>query len=463
MKPAGVYAMVGTGEKAGGFAEKARPAEKQVFARKEKHMKKYSELTAEELQAELREVTERYEELKGLGLSLNMARGKPGKAQLDMVSGILDVLRSDSDFISDGIDVRNYGNLEGIPSCRALFAELLGVEPKNVFIGGTASLTLMYDTIAKAYTHGRVNSSRPWAKMDRVKWLCPAPGYDRHFGISQSFGMDMIPVPMTAEGPDMDVVEKLIRDPEVKGMWCVPKYSNPDGIIYSAETIRRIASMKPAAEDFLLMWDNAYCVHEFFGEYVPFPDILGECAKYGNEDMVFEFASTSKITFPGAGVSVFVCSDRNMAYMKKLLNAQMISFDKVNQLRHVRFLKDKAGVLELMKKHAEILGPKFRCVLDWLDKEIAPRGIAGWQHPNGGYFVSVNTMPGIAKATWQLCKDAGLTMTDAGATFPYKNDPNDSNMRIAPSLPPTEQLEQAMEIYCVSMRLAALRKLCGTE
>ena len=234
-----------------------------------------------------------------------------------------------------------------------------------------------------------------------------------------------------------------------------------DGIIYSAETIRRIASMKPAAEDFLLMWDNAYCVHEFFGEYVPFPDILSECAKYGNEDMVFEFASTSKITFPGAGVSVFVCSDSNMTYMKKLLNAQMISFDKVNQLRHVRFLKDKAGVLELMKKHAEILGPKFRCVLDSLDREIAPRGIASWQHPNGGYFVSVNTMPGIAKATWQLCKEAGLTMTDAGATFPYKNDPNDSNMRIAPSLPPTEQLEQAMEIYCVSMRLAALRKLCG--
>ncbi|MBR0352281.1 MAG: aminotransferase class I/II-fold pyridoxal phosphate-dependent enzyme [Oscillospiraceae bacterium] len=424
-------------------------------------MKKYTEMTAEELREELREVTERYEVLKEMGLSLNMARGKPGKAQLDMVSGILDVLRSDSDFVCDGIDVRNYGNLEGLPSCRELFAELLGVEAKNVFIGGTASLTLMYDTIAKAYTHGRVNSSKPWAKLDKVKWLCPAPGYDGHFGISQSFGMEMITVPMTAEGPDMDVVEKLIRDPEVKGMWCVPKYSNPDGIIYSAETIRRIASMKPAAEDFLLMWDNAYCVHEFFGEYVPFPDILSECAKYGNEDMVFEFASTSKITFPGAGVSVFVCSDSNMTYMKKLLNAQMISFDKVNQLRHVRFLKDKAGVLELMKKHAEILGPKFRCVLDSLDREIAPRGIASWQHPNGGYFVSVNTMPGIAKATWQLCKEAGLTMTDAGATFPYKNDPNDSNMRIAPSLPPTEQLEQAMEIYCVSMRLAALRKLCG--
>ena len=257
----------------------------------------------------------------------------------------------------------------------------------------------------------------------------------------------------------MDLVEELIRDGDVRGMWCVPKYSNPDGIIYSAETIRRIASMKPAAKDFLLMWDNAYCVHEFFGDYVPFPDILGECEKYGNGDMVFEFASTSKITFPGAGVSVFACSERNMAYMKKLLTVQLISYDKVNQLRHVRYLKNKDGVIALMKRHAAILGPKFRCVLDWLDREIAPRGIAAWEKPNGGYFVSVNTMSGIAKATWQLCKEAGLTMTGAGATFPYGKDPKDSNMRVAPSLPPIAQLEQAMEIYCLSMRLAALNKL----
>jgi len=304
-----------------------------------------------------------------------------------------------------------------------------------------------------------VMSDKPWGRYDVVKWLCPAPGYDRHFKISESFGMQMITVPMTPTGPDMDVVEELIRDPEVKGMWCVPKYSNPDGIIYSDETIRRIASMKPAAKDFLLMWDNAYCIHEFFGDYVPFPDILSECAKYGNEDMVFEFASTSKITFPGAGVSVFACSTHNMEYMKGLLNAQIISYDKVNQLRHIRYFKDKDGLLALMKKHAAILGPKFRCVLDALEREIAPLGIAEWQRPNGGYFVSVNTMPGIAKATWKLCKEAGLTMTGAGATFPYGKDPQDSNMRVAPSLPPTEQLEQAMEIYCLSMRLAALRKL----
>ena len=422
-------------------------------------MKKYTEMTKAELQAELEQVQAHYEELKEKKLSLNMARGKPGKAQLDMVSDMMDVLKSDSDFVCDGIDARNYGNLDGLPSCKKLFAEVLGVEPENIFVGGSASLQLMYDTIAKCYTHGRLNSDTPWARLDKVKWLCPAPGYDRHFAVSETFGMEMITVPMTAEGPDMDLVEELIKDPAVKGMWCVPKYSNPDGIIYSAETIRRIASMKPAAKDFLLMWDNAYCVHEFFGDYVPFPDILGECAKYGNADMVFEFASTSKITYPGGGVSVFACSADNMAYMKKLLNVQIISFDKVNQLRHVRYLKDKAGVLALMKKHAAILGPKFQCVLDNLDKEIAPLGIARWQRPSGGYFVSVNTMPGIAKATWQLCKDAGLTMTGAGATFPYGKDPLDSNMRVAPSLPPIDQLEQAMEIYCTSLKLAALRKL----
>ena len=422
-------------------------------------MKKYGDMNRDELRCELAEVQAQYEALKARGLSLNMARGKPSSTQLDMTSEMMDILKSDSDYQCDGVDVRNYGNLEGLPSCRRLFAELLDVKPENIFCGGAASLQLMYDTIAKAYTHGLVNSDRPWAQLEKVKWLCPAPGYDRHFAISESFGMEMIPVPMTDEGPDMDRVEELIPDPAVRGMWCVPKYSNPDGIVYSAETVRRIASMKPAAKDFLLMWDNAYFVHEFFGDYLPFPDILGECEKYGNADMVFEFASTSKITFAGAGVSAFACSEHNMDYMKKLMNVQLISYDKVNQLRHVRYLRDKAGVLALMKRHAAILGPKFRCVLDWLDREIAPRGIAHWQKPNGGYFISVNAMPGTAKATWQLCKDAGLTMTGAGATFPYGKDPQDSNMRVAPSLPPIEQLEQAMEVYCVSLRLAALKKL----
>ena len=277
--------------------------------------------------------------------------------------------------------------------------------------------------------------------------------------MTESFGFELITIPMTDEGPDMDAVEKYIADPAVKGMWNVPKYSNPDGIIYSAETIRRIASMKPAAPDFLLMWDNAYCIHEFEGDYVEFPDILAECEKYGNADMVFEFASTSKVTLPGAGISCFACSEANMAYMEKLLTVQVISFDKVNQQRHVLYLKDKAHTLELMKKHAAIMGPKFRCVVDALDREIAPLEIASWQRPKGGYFVSLNAMPGTAKRTLALCKEAGVTMTDAGATFPYGKDPQDSNIRIAPSLPPVEELEQAIAVLCTCLKLSALEAL----
>ena len=422
-------------------------------------MKAYADLTREERLEELACVQAQYDELKSRGLSLNIARGKPGTEQLDLNRPMMDLLRADSDYVCDGIDVRNYGNLEGIPACRQLFAELLGVKAENVFVGGNASLQLMYDVIAKAYLFGRLPGMSPWAKLEKVRWLCPVPGYDRHFAISECFGMEMIPVPMTAEGPDMDLVEELIRDPAVKGMWCVPKYSNPDGIVYSDETLRRIAAMKPAAADFLLMWDNAYCVHEFAVEYRPFPDILSLCASCGNEDMVFEFASTSKITFPGAGVSCFACSTANMERMKKLLNVQMISFDKVNQLRHVRYLKDKEGVLALMRRHAEILRPKFEAVLSALDREIAPLGIAEWQRPVGGYFVSVNCMPGTAGETWRLCREAGLTLTKAGATYPYGRDPKDSNIRIAPSLPPVGQVAQAMEIFCTSLKLAALRKL----
>ena len=422
-------------------------------------MKTYADRSREELLEELKLVQERYDELKSRGLSLNMARGKPGTDQLDMNRPMMDLLRSDSDYVSDGIDVRNYGNLEGIPACRRLFAELLGVRPENIFVGGSASLQLMYDTISKVYLFGRGKGAAPWAKLEKVRWLCPAPGYDRHFTISEAFGMEMIPIPLNSEGPDMELVEELVRNPAVKGMWCVPKFSNPDGIVYSEKTIRRIAAMETAADDFLLMWDNAYCVHEFAAEYRPFPDILSLCAEYGHADRVFEFASTSKITFPGAGISCFACSEENMAWMKKLLNAQIISYDKVNQLRHVRYLRDREGVLALMKRHAEILRPKFACVLDALEKEIAPLGIARWEKPVGGYFVSVNCMPGTAMETWRLCKEAGLTMTKAGATYPYGRDPQDSNLRVAPSLPPVEQLEQAMEIFCTSLKLAALKKL----
>ena len=422
-------------------------------------MTAYPKMTAEERKAEYAEVTREYEELKARGLNLNMARGKPGKAQLDLVSDIFSLMQKPEDYVSDGIDVRNYGELSGLPAAKRLFAEILGCRPEQVFVGGNASLQLMYDTISKAYTHGLLHSERPWCREPVVKFLCPAPGYDRHFKVTESFGFELITIPMTDEGPDMDAVEKAIQDPAVKGMWNVPKYSNPDGIIYSAETIRRIASMKPAAPDFLLMWDNAYCIHEFEGDYVEFPDILAECAKYGNADMVFEFASTSKVTLPGAGISCFACSEANMAYMEKLLTVQVISFDKVNQQRHVLYLKDKAHTLELMKKHAAIMGPKFRCVVEALDREIAPLEIASWRRPKGGYFVSLNAMPGTAKRTLALCKEAGVTMTGAGATFPYGKDPQDSNIRIAPSLPPVEELEQAIAVLCVCLKMAALECL----
>ena len=419
----------------------------------------YSQMTLEQRRAEYAALEQEYEKLKSLGLKLNMARGKPGKAQLDLVSDIFGLMQKEEDYVSDGIDVRNYGELFGIPAARRLFAEILGCRDSQVFVGGAASLQLMFDTISKAYTHGLLHSEKPWCREEKVKWLCPAPGYDRHFKITELFGFEMITIAMTENGPDMDAVEEAVKDPAVKGIWCVPKYSNPDGIVYSAETISRIASLKPAAPDFTVMWDNAYCIHEFEGEYVEFPDMLSVCEKAGNPDMVFEFASTSKVTLPGAGISCFACSEANMAHMEKLLTVQVISYDKVNQQRHVLYLKNKANTLELMKKHAAIMAPKFRAVLNALDREIAPLGIADWQRPKGGYFVSLNAMPGTAKRTLALCKEAGITMTGAGATFPYGKDPRDSNIRIAPSLPPVEELEQAVAVFCVCLKMAALEKL----
>ena len=422
-------------------------------------MKPYAQLTAAEREQELSALCERYQNFQARGLSLNMARGKPGKAQLDLVSDMLTVLTGPADCMDGNVDVRNYGELTGIPSAKRLFADLLGTAPEEILVGGNASLNLMYDLIAKAYTHGLLHSQRPWSKEETVKFLCPSPGYDRHFKISASFGMEMITVPMTAEGPDMDQVEEAVKDPVVKGMWCVPKYSNPEGIVYSDAVVDRIAALRPAAPDFALMWDNAYCVHEIYGKFVPFRDILTLCREQGNADMVYEFASTSKITFPGAGVAVMAASRDNQKYYESLLTFQTISYDKVNQLRHVRYLKDKAGVLALMQRHAAILAPKFTAVLDALRTEIAPLQIATWTEPKGGYFVSVNAMPGTAKRVVALMKEAGVILTGAGATYPYGKDPADSNIRIAPSLPPVEELQQAMEVFCLCLRIAALEKL----
>ena len=422
----------------------------------------YSRMDRSQLQQELDETRRAYDACKARGLKLNMARGRPAKAQLDLVSDILTVLTDGDDCIVDGVDARNYGVLEGLPCAREYWADVLGCKPEQTFMGGASSLTLMYDLISKAYTHGLPGSERPWDKEETVKFLCPSPGYDRHFRITESFGAELITVPMTENGPDMDLVEQLVKDPQVKGIWCVPKYSNPDGVIYSEETVMRLARLQPAAPDFAIMWDNAYCVHEFDGEYVPFPDIISLCAEAGRPDMVWEFASTSKITLPGAGISVMASSESNIRYISKLMAVQLISYDKVNQLRHVRYLKDKAHTLRIMQRHATVMAPKFRMVLDMLQKHIAPLQIAGWNSPKGGYFVSLNAMPGTAKRVLALCAQTGVVMTDAGATYPYGIDPNDSNIRIAPSLPPVEELEQAMEVLCVCLKLAALEKLLDT-
>ena len=416
-------------------------------------------MTTEERKAEYDAVRTEYDALKEQGLDLNMARGKPGWEQLDQVVGLFQRMLTPREYLSDGEDVRNYGELAGLPAARRLFADILDCKPEQVFVGGNASLQLMYDTITKAYTHGLLHSPRPWHKEGMLRWLCPVPGYDRHFRITADFGFEMIPIPMTPQGPDMNAVEEAVRDPSVKGIWCVPKYSNPDGVIYSEETIRRLASLHAAAPDFLIMWDNAYVVHEFEGEYVPFPDILSICEEWGNPDMVIEFASTSKITLPGAGISCFACSVDNMAYLKRLLSVQAISFDKVNQQRHVLYLRSKERTLEIMKRHSEILRPKFHCVLDTLDREIGPLGIAEWSRPKGGYFISLNAMPGTARRTLKLCRDAGVAMTPAGATFPYGLDPNDSNIRIAPSYPPLSELEVAAKVFCTCLKMAALEKL----
>ena len=384
-----------------------------------------------------------------------MSRGKPCKEQLDLSVALNDV----KDYVSDGVDVRNYGMLDGIPSCKKLFAELMGVKAENVIVGPTSSLNLMYDYISQCYTHGA--GSTPWCKLDKVKFLCPVPGYDRHFTILEHFGIEMINVEMKEDGPDMDAVEELVKDPSVKGMFCVPKYSNPQGITFSDAVVRRIAALKPAAEDFRIVWDNAYCVHDLVDNGDKLLNIFDVLPEYGNDDLVVEVCSTSKITFPGAGISAIIASDNNIKAIKSRLNAQIISYDKMNQHRHVEFFGDANGVLEHMKKHAAILKPKFDIVLETLEKELAGKGIASWVAPKGGYFISLDVMDGCAKRVGELCKNAGVTLTSVGATYPYGNDPNNRNIRIAPSFPPVDELSLAAELLCICTRLAAAEMLIG--
>ena len=421
----------------------------------------YLKCSAQELEQEFASLKKQYEDEKGKGLSLNMARGKPGKAQLDLSLGMLDVINSSSEFVgADGMDCRNYGILKGIDECRQLFAEILGVEKENVMVGGSSSLNMMFDTISCMMTKPIVEGCKPWYEVENRKFLCPVPGYDRHFGITGYYGFEMIPVPMTEDGPDMDMVEELVAsDDSIKGIWCVPKYSNPQGITYSDETVRRFAALKPAAKDFRIMWDNAYCIHDVTDTPDELLNIMDACKEAGNEDMPILFCSTSKITFPGAGVAAMAASENNMKAFTERYNFEVISYDKLNMLRHVKYFGNYQGVLDHMKKHKEVLQPKFEIVLNALETELAPTATAQWTKPNGGYFVSVDVLPGTAKRVVELCKEAGVVLTGAGATYPLGKDPKDSNIRIAPSFPPNSELEQAMEIFCICAKLAACEKL----
>ena len=419
----------------------------------------YLQMSKEELLSEKNVLEAKYSEYKGEGLCLNMARGKPSAEQLAVSKPMLDVVNSDTECTVDGIDCLNYGVLDGIPSVKKMFADILDVTPDEVFVGGNSSLNLMFDTISCFMTTG-ISGCEPWIKQGGVKFLCPVPGYDRHFGITEYYGIEMINVPMTSEGPDMDMVEKLVsEDEKIKGIWCVPKDSNPTGVTFSDETVRRFARLKPAAPDFRIMWDNAYAIHDVTDNGDKLLSLMDECKKNGNEDLPIMFASTSKITFPGAGVAVFACSENNMKVLKKRYNFQTIGFDKINMLRHALYLKDSNGLIEYMKKHKAMLAPKFECVLSYLDSEGKDTGTAKWETPNGGYFVSVDVMDGTAKEVVRLCSEAGVVLTGAGATYPYGKDPKDSNIRIAPSFPSVEELEKAMQIFCVCVKLAAVNKL----
>ena len=426
-------------------------------------MQKYSEMSREQLLALKKELDQQYAEIKAQGLALDMSRGKPAADQLDLSMGLMDVLSSSADLKCEtGVDCRNYGVLDGIAEAKQLLADMMEVPKDNVIIFGNSSLNVMYDTVARAMTHG-VMGSTPWCKLDKVKFLCPVPGYDRHFTICEHFGIKMINVPMLENGPDMDVIEELIEDESVKGMFCVPKYSNPQGITYSDEVVERIAALNPAAEDFRIIWDNAYCVHELTDNGDKLLNIFDVLPKYNNEDMVIEVCSTSKITFPGAGVSAIIASDNNIAAIKKRLNVETISYDKMNQQRHVAFFKNADGILSHMKKHAAILKPKFDMVLNHLENELGGKGIASWFNPKGGYFISLYVMPGCAKRVAGLCKDAGLTLTGAGSAYPYHKDPEDSHLRIAPTYPSLDEVETASELLCICVRLAVAEKLLADK
>lgn len=427
----------------------------------------YADMSKDELLKLKADVLSKYNEMKDKGLQLDMSRGKPNIEQLDLSMEMVDTLASSHNLVCEqGIDCRNYGVLDGIVEAKRLLSEMIECPIDNIIIYGNSSLNVMYDTVARSFTHG-VMGSVPWSKLDKVKFLCPVPGYDRHFAITEFFGVEMINIPLNNDGPDMDMVEEYVNnDSAVKGIWCVPKYSNPSGISYSDETVRRFAHLKPAAEDFRIYWDNAYCIHHLYDEpenQDHILEILSECEKAGNPNLVFKFCSTSKVTFPGSGIAAISASKANLDFIKKQMAIQTIGHDKLNQLRHARFFGDFNGMLEHMKKHAAVLRPKFNAVLDILDKELGGTGIAEWTRPKGGYFIGVDTMDGCAKRVVALCAEAGVKLTGAGATYPYGKDPRDSNIRIAPTYPSTEELIEACKVFVLCVKIAGIDKILESK
>ncbi len=423
-------------------------------------MKAYAELSKDELLTLREKLNEEYEEAKAKGLKLDMSRGKPSPAQLDMEMDFLDIVNSESGVETEnGVDCRNYGLMDGIPEAKKLMADMIGASQDNMIVFGNSSLNIMYDMIARSMILG-VNGSTPWCRLDKLKFLCPVPGYDRHFAITEQFGIEMINIPMTEQGPDMDLVEQYVnRDPAVKGIWCVPKYSNPQGYTYSDETVRRFANLCPAADDFRIYWDNAYAIHDLYDKGDELLEILSECEKAGHPDMVYEFCSTSKVTFSGSGIAAMASSKTNLEFIRKVMTIQTIGPDKMNQLRHVKYFKNIEGMKAHMKKHAAIIRPKFEAILRVLEDELAGLGIGSWIRPNGGYFISFDAMEGCARAIVEKCREAGVVLTGAGATYPYKKDPRDSNIRLAPTFPSPEELSVATDLFVLCVKLVSVEKL----